>query len=371
MADKGKVRKMFPGGNTTKGPYFLFEHMIAPAVNRVFIIKGGPGTGKSTFMNSISSELVDRGYDVEHFHCASDPDSLDGLVVPALGVALLDGTAPHIFDPRIAGAVDEIVNLGDYWDVSVLESHRIEIKQIEKKGSMHFKTAFHLLKQAKLAYEQWKWYVEESIDHVKYNRILSMLKERVLEGIVPIYETVPTVRHMFSSALTPKGMIDYKETLIDMDMKVYTIKGQPGTGVKEMIERIAMAAEEIGLSTEQYHCPIETDKLDLLIIPAVKIAVINSSQPYHFDPGNIGGINIVDEIDLDICIQKNILNEYEEERKQAEQRFNDLLYGAMSHLTKAKEAHGEREKYYVKAMDYKKIGEKRNEILLRILSYAY
>jgi GTPase SAR1 family protein len=367
VTDKGKIRKMFPGGNTTKGPYFLFEHMTAPATTRIFIIKGGPGVGKSTFMNSISEEVVNRGYDVEHFHCASDPDSLDSVVIPALGVALLDGTAPHIFDPEVPGAADEIINLGDFWDASKLEPYKPEIMRLNKKGSMQFKTAFYLLKQAKLAYDQWKWYVNESLDPKKYNRISKMLTESVLKGIVPNYNTAPQARHMFASALTPKGVMDYKETLIGKNIKVYTIKGQPGTGVKEMIAKLAGSAEEVGLYTEQYHCPVEPDKLDMLIIPAEKIAVVNISPPYHFDPGNIDGMNIVDEIDLNLCIEKDVLDEYEEERQQAEQRFYELLDLAIGHLAKAKKVHGEREKYYIQAMDFEKVRKKRDEILKRIL----
>lgn len=370
MSEKGKIREMFPGGNTTAGSFFHFKYMIAPATNRVFIIKGGPGVGKSTFMNGISREMVERGYDVEHFHCASDPDSLDGLVIPTLGVALLDGTAPHIFDPGVPGAVDEIINFGEFWDTSLLEPCKPELMRINKRVSMQFQTAFRILRQAKMAYDQWQWYMEEAIDHRKYNRVSRLLVESVLEGAVPNYNTAPQIRHLFASALTPKGILDYKETLIEKDMKVYTVKGQLGTGVKQIIERVAKAAEEIGLNTEQYHCPIEPDKLDMLIIPVIRIAVVNYSPPYHFDPKNLEGVTVTGEIDLNICIQKDILSEYEEERQDAELRFHELLEKAIFHLAKAKEAQSEREKYYVRAMDYDKVDKKRNEILKRILSYV-
>ncbi len=370
MSEKGKIRKMFPGGNTSLGPYFHFEYMVAPATNRIFIIKGGPGVGKSTFMNSISKELEERGYDVEHFHCASDPDSLDGLIIPTLGVALLDGTAPHIFDPQNAGAVDEIINLGDFWDASLIEPYKVEIMQINKKGSMQFQTAFHLLKQAKMAFDQWKWYVEESISPTRYNRILRILVESVLEGAVPNYNTPAQARHIFASAITPKGLMDFKETLIEKNMRVYTIKGQPGTGVKQLIQEVAKAAETIGLNTEQYHCPVEPDKLDMLVIPAIRIAIVNNSPPYHFDPGKLEEAVVSEEIDLNDCIQKDILEEYENERLDAENRFRELLEKAIVHLGKAKQAHEEREKYYIRAMDYDKVGKKRSEILNRILNYA-
>lgn len=370
MAVKGKIRKMFPGGNTTIGSYFLFEYMIKPATNRIFIIKGGPGVGKSTFMNAISRGMVERGYDVEHFHCATDPDSLDGLVIPSLGVALLDGTAPHTFDPRIPGALDEIINLADYWDTSKIEPYKMEIMEINQRGNMQFQTAFRILKQARMAYEQWQWYVEKSIDQAKYNQRSRILVETALEGAMPNDHTAPHTRHLFGSAITPKGILDYKDTLIEQDMKVYTVEGQPGTGVKQMIEQVAKAAERIGLYTEQYHCPIEPDKLDMLIIPAMRSAVVHNSKPYHFEPENMEGISAVRKIDLNACIQKSILEEYEEERLDAELRFHDLLKKGIAHLAKAKTAHGEKERYYVRAMNYDLVEKKRNEIVKQILKYT-
>jgi GTPase SAR1 family protein len=370
MTEQGKIRKMFPGGNTTRGPYFMFEYMIQPATNRIFIIKGGPGVGKSTFMNTISREMVERGYDVEHHHCSTDPSSLDGLVIPQLGVALLDGTAPHVYDPNHPGALDEIINLGEYWDEEFLIPHKEDIQEINKRGNMQFKTAFHILKQSKMAYDQSKWYVEESIDKSKYNRIQRILVESILDGMVPNYQIAPEARHFFASALTPKGILDFKETLISPDMKVYSIKGEPGTGVKELIGRAAKAAEEMGLYTEQYHCPFEPDKLDMLIIPAARKVVMNRTQPEHRNPADMEGVEQIEEIDLNICIKQDVLDMYEEERADAKKRYSDLLEKGLSHILKAKAAHGEKENFYFQAMNYDKVTEKRKQVLERILQYT-
>ena len=65
MNDKVMVRKMFPGGNTTRGFYSFFDHIIEPDANRLFILKGGPGVGKSTFMKKIGKEMLGRGYRIE------------------------------------------------------------------------------------------------------------------------------------------------------------------------------------------------------------------------------------------------------------------------------------------------------------------
>ncbi len=93
---KGRLKKVFPGGNTGQGFYSFYDYIIDQDATRIFVIKGGPGVGKSTFMRKIGEEMLERGYDVEFHCCSSDNGSLDGVVIPAIRVALLDGTAPHI-----------------------------------------------------------------------------------------------------------------------------------------------------------------------------------------------------------------------------------------------------------------------------------
>ena len=78
------------------------------------ILKGGPGTGKSSFLKSIRARAAELGYDTESILCSGDPDSLDGLLIPALHLAWADGTAPHALEPGIFGADADYVNLGRF-----------------------------------------------------------------------------------------------------------------------------------------------------------------------------------------------------------------------------------------------------------------
>ena len=177
-------------------------------------------------------------------------------------------------------------------------------------------------------------------------------------------------RHLFASAITPKGVWNYMDTLITKGMKLYTIKGEPGTGTKEMVARTAQAAEELGLYTEQFHCPYEPDKVDMVIIPAINTVVLNTTQPYHFDVKGLEEISVIDNIDLNICIRQKVLDEYEPEIVDAKARFHSLLDKAINHLTQAKATHDDMEDFYINAMDFDKINKKRTEILNRILKYT-
>lgn len=94
--NKGHTRKVFPGANTGRGFWSFFDYLIPEDAERIFVIKGGPGVGKSTFMRRIAEKITDLGFDVEYHCCAADPNSLDGVVIPAFNIGLLDGTAPQV-----------------------------------------------------------------------------------------------------------------------------------------------------------------------------------------------------------------------------------------------------------------------------------
>ena len=92
-----------------------------------YIIKGGPGTGKSSLMKRINSALTDAGIETELIYCSSDPASLDGVYAPALNCWIADGTSPHTLEPKYPGAAQEIVDLGRFWDKNILRSRADEV----------------------------------------------------------------------------------------------------------------------------------------------------------------------------------------------------------------------------------------------------
>ena len=88
--------RYFLGANSPSGFYSLYDQLISPEEARaVYILKGGPGCGKSTLMRRVAAQAEEAGLDTEYILCSGDPDSLDAVVLPAKGVAIVDGTAPQ------------------------------------------------------------------------------------------------------------------------------------------------------------------------------------------------------------------------------------------------------------------------------------
>ena len=93
--DKGI--RYFLGGNTGAGFYSLYDGFTdSEAGDFLWIIKGGPGCGKSSFMKRIARSAEGAGMTVERVLCSGDPESLDGIYIREARCAYVDGTAPHV-----------------------------------------------------------------------------------------------------------------------------------------------------------------------------------------------------------------------------------------------------------------------------------
>ena len=188
------------GGNTAQGFYSCFDFILPKErQKRMYYIKGGPGVGKSTLMKRFAKAAEEQGLEVEYFHCSSDPDSLDGVSLPALGVGMMDGTAPHIYDPVIPGARDTLISLGDFLDEKALLPYVREIEKVQKQISAKFARCYRYL----AASEQVQKAAPLAVENAAKARRLA----EEWTAHMPLRGGTGTVRRLFASAFTPKGQV--------------------------------------------------------------------------------------------------------------------------------------------------------------------
>lgn len=358
---KATIKKMFPGAVTSQGFFSYYNHIIQSDAEHIFVIKGGPGVGKSTFMKKIGESMLERGYDIEYHCCSSDNGSIDGIVIPKLGVALMDGTAPHIVDPKNPGAVDEIINLGEYWNEEMLKHSKQDILRSNYQVSRYFQAAYLALKEAKIAIDEWEFYISEYQDWGLIDQM--MLKvEKELFKIVP--KGHGKQRHMFAWAHSPQGKVQYIDSLLKDTNILYMLQGQPGTGKASFLAKIAERALSYGLYVEHFHNTLEPQKLDLLIIPEISTALVIDAEPYPYSPDFKGKIITLNfEQSLNHKALESLISEIQDSR----QRVNQHLARALANSKKAKQTHDLMETYYIPAMDFAAIEKKYFNILERIL----
>ena len=139
-------QKYFAASNSKNGFVSYYADAFGKA-ERVYIIKGGPGTGKSYFMKQVAKAAELAGHETVYIYCSSDPDSLDGIIIDGRS-ALLDGTAPHAVEASLPGARDELIDLGRFWDKNILVASREKIEALAAEKSRSYRRAYSCLRAA-------------------------------------------------------------------------------------------------------------------------------------------------------------------------------------------------------------------------------
>lgn len=136
--------KYFAASNTERGFVSYFAENFRDRADRCYIIKGGPGTGKSRLMNEMGAAAESAGGKVEYYYCSSDPASLDGLYIEfgKDSLCVLDGTAPHAEDIVAPGTVDNILDLGRFWNSKILRQNKTEIDCLGRKKKNAYASAY-------------------------------------------------------------------------------------------------------------------------------------------------------------------------------------------------------------------------------------
>lgn len=90
-------------------------------------------------MKKIGAHFAELGENIDYLHCSADENSLDGVVLTDRSIALIDGTSPHMTDPITPGAVDRIVNLGEFWNEEGIKTNKEEIIDLNEECSEWYK----------------------------------------------------------------------------------------------------------------------------------------------------------------------------------------------------------------------------------------
>ncbi len=174
--------KYFAASNSADGFKSYFYEIFGRA-DRVYIIKGGPGTGKSSFMRRCAKKAEKNGETVEYYYCSSDPESLDGVLIYSQkgAIGILDGTAPHVCEPELAGAREELINLGSFWDGELLRKQKNEIASLTRKKSAAFKRAYKYLRSCGNLRAVTDSLIEDCIDFEKLKAAAARLAKTLSE----------------------------------------------------------------------------------------------------------------------------------------------------------------------------------------------
>lgn len=346
--NRGLIRYVFASSHTTQGYYTFIPELIRD-LDRVYILKGAPGTGKSTFIRLIGEVLSEQGLEVEFWISALDSITPDGVYVAQLNLAVINGSMQVGIDPRYPGVKEHLIHLGDYWDQAAIEAQRQQIIDLVDMIAFSQQKANDLLRElGRLKAEQRRL----NSRHINMEKIEQLIKQLGRE----IVENRSGEKHYFAGVLTIDGWVDYVHELSHSCQKRYIFKGPVGSGKSMIIGELARLVKDSGYFLEYYHCGLEVDNLVMVIIRNLQIALIESGTgEIPLKPWDV-------VVDLGLYLEG-----YDEEGRQEDnincRNLENLLLKARQELERSSSSQQELKKIYAGAMDFAGLDKIRRDLL--------
>lgn len=357
MQADDKIR-YFLGANSPLGFYSLYDQLIDPKqANAIYILKGGPGCGKSSLMRRIGARAEELGEQVEYIHCSGDPDSLDGVVLHGAKTAIVDGTAPHVIEPRYPGVVESYVNLGDCYDRAALSKVRQEIMNCMVGYKDCYKRAYRCLDAAaEIAEDMRAILTTQSLEEKAAKRAHGILSREVrTQG-----NGTGQVVQRFLGAVTHQGHLTYYTTADALCKRVYVLEDSYGLS-HLMLTHLLTGMTHSGYDVIACPSPMAPDRLEHLIVPELSLAFLSVT------PGTVYHKRPYRRIRMDAMADPELIRRSKTRLRFSRKVSSALIDEAVESLAQAKAMHDDLEALYNPHVDFDRVYQIADELSKAIL----
>lgn len=315
------MERYFLGNNSGYGFWNDYDAELK-GKDRVALLKGGPGTGKSTLMKKIAEYAKKAGHDIELWYCSGDPNSLDGVYIKDTNRAVVDATAPHASGVDIPVVKDRIFDLAQSLKPYKLRGVREDIEKLMNCKKQCFMRAYQHLKSALChLYNQFE-IEKQGVEEDKIRAYASSIAR-------DLKPSASVNRELFSRAICPSGESEYFDHL--RGKRVIFVSGC-AYAKKVFFEEISKLRKGLTLLLS----PLDPKTLE---------GIICDDVAYVQEVGHFAKDSIVD---------LGVFGEKFDKDDEIEESNNKVLQTAFAveRLNKAREAHMSVENIFVPAMNF-------------------
>lgn len=249
-------------------------------------------------MRRIINKISEKGYAYEAIICSGDAKSLDGVFFPAMGIAFVDGTAPHAMEPKYPLAVECYLPLTQFADDAALSRERgtvIGLQTALREDYAHLTRVLSAVKS--LQDEQYGMIFSLTAQETIRRRARGIIRREIKKG------TGAKLHKRFLNALSAEGEKVLWESVQGMAEQVYELQDSYHQA-HTLLAPVLAAALEAG--QEVYACYdtcAPESRLKHLILPDLRLAFVSATvkEPYPNEPYR--------RIRFDACIPADIIRQ--------------------------------------------------------------
>lgn len=311
---------------------------------RAYIIKGGPGSGKSTFLKRIAEAFSEE--DPIICRCSSDPKSLDAVILPKRKVMLADGTAPHVLEPDYPGARERVLNFFDIFDSDKLYSSRDAVIEAFEENAKCHRAAGAYIKAAGELFESRFLQSELALNRERAEAYADSLSKRLFKS----GEQTSREYRVYFDAMTPDGFISLTDSHRANFGAIVQLDDEYGAAADVILHRLAQNAKSAGLSAVIGLHPILPGRVRQIYIPAIGWGInVGDFLSKPSDPDRT--VHAKRFYDSDGIYRRRTALSFEKKGALY------MLNAAADALRMAKLSHDRLEKYYIGACDFSKVDD--------------
>ena len=318
-----------------------------------YYLKGGPGTGKSTLLKKIAAAFPDEPVSV--YHCASDPQSLDAVVLEKRGVFIADATAPHEAGTPLPCVTGELVDLGAGLDAKLLQGSSEEIRSCYQENCALHQQARKGFAGIAAMEAQTAAIGTAALDTEKINRFA----ERLAGRLFPKRQGQQgTLLYRQRIAVTPKGRIVFLPPAHDLLL----LRDSVGTASEILLRQLAESAAARGLRCEVTRSLTLPERSPVLLyLPEQKLTVAaEHALPADTAASPVSVIRMQRFYHSEVLRrQRTVLRFCKKTAESAEMKTAELLAGAL-------QVHDALEAYYIRALQRPFLDRTAAELIDRI-----
>lgn len=346
----------FLGANSADGFFGLYDQLLDAELADLAILKGGAGCGKSTLMRRVADAMASRGEDIVYIHCSGDPDSLDGVLFPRLRSGLVDGTAPHVLEPRCMAARERYVNFSPCYDLTRAKAISSELTAATNAYRAAYREAYHVLRALGGINAERRALARSGLDEGKLLRRAAGIAARELKGK---RTGDGRTQCAFLGGVTAQGTLCRFDTAEALCPRVCELSDSYGLAVPllRLLHREATAAGDDAIVCCD---PLRPTELQHLLLPTRGIAFVSTTptRPYPGKPHR--------RVRVDAMAEEGLSRAQRAHLRFLRRLCASLEEEAVAALARAKAEHDALEALYRPCVDFSRVDALCESELMRV-----